>query len=73
MQIQLSSEITSPYSTMSVIGRVKRAPHWAVHSRFRVIYICMSTIVYVKTYNAKMRGQNYVVQTRTCSKSVLGV
>ena len=25
-----------------VIGRAKRAPHWGVQSRFRVIYICMS-------------------------------
>ena len=36
------------------IGRAKRAPHWAVQSRIRVIYIyicmsiCMSTIVYGK-------------------------
>ena len=24
---------------MSIIGRAKRAPHWGVQSRFRVIYI----------------------------------
>ena len=24
-----------------VIGRAKRAPHWGVQSRFRVIYICI--------------------------------
>ena len=24
-----------------VIGRAKRAPHWGVQWRFRVIYICM--------------------------------
>ena len=24
----------------SIIGRAKRAPHWGVQSRFRVIYIC---------------------------------
>ena len=44
----------------------------------RDIYICMSvglsTIVYGNPYKkwyAKMRGRNYVVQTRACSKSVL--
>ena len=38
---------------MLFIGRAKRAPHWGVQSRFRVIYIyiyvCMSSIVYGKT------------------------
>ena len=24
-----------------IIGRAKRAPHWGVQSRFRVIYICI--------------------------------
>ena len=46
-----------------VIGRAKRAPHWGVQSRFRVIYnvsvICQIT-------------WNHVNQTRACSKSVLG-
>ena len=36
-----------------LIGRAKRAPHWGVQSRFRVIYsymyVCMSSIVYGKT------------------------
>ena len=32
-----------------VIGRAKRAPHWGVQSRFRVIYICIYMYVsYVK-------------------------
>ena len=62
-------------------GRAKRAPYWAVQSRFRVIYcIYVCQFVYVclwetnttKSY-AKMNGQNYVVQARACSKSVLGV
>ena len=43
----------------------------------RDIYMCMSTIVYgkhmQKNLYAKMRWRNYVVQTRACSKSVLGV
>ena len=25
----------------NVVGRAKRAPHWGVQSRFRVIYVCM--------------------------------
>ena len=45
-----------------IIGRAKRAPHWGVQSRFRVIYICQ----YV------CRMSNHVNQTRACSKSVLG-
>ena len=31
-----------------VIGRAKRAPHWGVQSRFRVIYICCRYVSYVK-------------------------
>ena len=33
------------------IGRAKRAPHWGVQSRFRVIYICMLSVClsYVKS------------------------
>ena len=40
---------------VNLIGQAKRAPHWAVQSRFRVILyisvyvsVCMSTIVYGK-------------------------
>ena len=65
-----------------IIWRAKRAPHWAVQSRFRMIYmyICMSVCQFVrlcmgnpyKKVYAKMRGRNYVVQIRTCSKSVFG-
>ena len=37
------------------------------------MYVCMSSIVYGKTIQkksyAKMRGRNYIVQTRSCSKS----
>ena len=33
------------------IGRAKRAPHWGVQSRFRVIYIiCMYVYMYVCRY-----------------------
>ena len=49
------------------------SPHWAVQSRLRVIcrYVCMSVCLQKNTY-VKMCGWNYVAQTRTCSKSVLG-
>ena len=30
---------------ISLIGRAKRAPHWGVQSRFRVIYICCRYVV----------------------------
>ena len=51
----------------NVIGRVKRAPHWGVQSRFRVIYIyvyvglsvCLKE-THTKKWYAKMRGRNYV-------------
>ena len=35
------------YIICVIIGQVKRAPHWGVQSRFRVIYVlvCMSTIM----------------------------
>ena len=64
------------FKTKDIIGRAKRAPHWAVQSRFRVINICvyvgLSRETHTKNKYAKMRGRNYVVQTRACSKSVLG-
>ena len=47
-----------------LIGRAKRAPHWAVQSRFRVIYIIYMYIrlrlSMEKQYKyAKMRPKNY--------------
>ena len=51
-----------------VVGRAKRAPHWGVQSRFRVIYVG----IYVCLSWSKKRRRNYVGQTRACSKSVLG-
>ena len=49
-----------------LIGRAKRAPHWGVQSRFRVIYIymCVCRVCQITW--------NHVNQTRACSKSVLG-
>ena len=43
-----------------VIGRAKRAPHWGVQSRFRVIYIYVSVVCQITW--------NHVNQTRACSK-----
>ena len=53
---------------LKIIGRAKRAPHWGVQSKFRVIYICR----YVCLSWSKKRRRKYVGQTRACSKSVLG-
>ena len=39
-----------------VVGQAKRAPHWGVQSRFRVIYIYMSVCLSCP----KMRRRNYV-------------
>ena len=33
-----------------IIGRAKRATHWGIQSRFRVIYICVCRFVYGKPY-----------------------
>ena len=51
-----------------LVGRAKRAPHWGVQSRFRVIYIYMCMCLSW----SKKRRRNYVGQMRACSKSVLG-
>ena len=52
-----------------IIGRAKRAPHWGVQSRFRVIYIC----IYVVGMSVVCQiTWNHVNQTHACSKSVLG-
>ena len=63
------------WTSFLVIGRAKRAPHWGVQSRFRVIYICMSVGMYVCRYVclswSKKRRRKYVGRTRACSKSVL--
>ena len=34
-------------SFSTIIGRAKRAPHWGVQSRFRVIYMYVGMYVYV--------------------------
>ena len=34
-----------PWYKSDIIGRAKRAPHWGVQSRFRVIYIYIYTMV----------------------------
>ena len=52
-----------------IIGRAKRAPHWGVQSRFRVV--CRSVCMYVCLSWSKKRRRKYVSQTRACSKSVL--
>ena len=49
----------------ALVGRAKRAPHWGVQSRFRVIYIYVSVVV--QNAHAELRGQ-----TRACSRSVWG-
>ena len=50
--------------TIFLVGRAKRAPHWGVQSRFRVIYLSVSVVCQITW--------NHVNQTRACSKSVLG-
>ena len=42
--------------TIFLVGRAKRAPHWGVQSRFRVIYICRYVCMYVCLSYVKSRG-----------------
>ena len=44
---QATDPPTGENVVMYIIGRAKRAPHWGVQSRFRVIYmsVCMSVVV----------------------------
>ena len=35
------------FNVQSIIGRAKRAPHWGVQSRFRVIYVYMLSVCLV--------------------------
>ena len=59
--------LRSPFNVLHsvLVGRAKRAPHWGVQSRFRVIYIYVSVVV--QNAHAELRGQ-----TRACSRSVWG-
>ena len=67
-----SYELARPImGTIFLVGREKRAPHWGVQSRFRVIYICMSVGMCVCLSWSKKRWRKYVGQTRACSKLVL--
>ena len=47
-----------------IIGQVKRAPHWGVQSRFRVIYMCWSVGMSVVS---KMRRRDCVTHTHAQS------
>ena len=58
-----------------IIRRAKRAPHCGVQSRFRVIYMYVFDCLWennTKKLYAKMRGWNYILQTRACSKMCFG-
>ena len=42
------------FLSINIIGRAKRAPHWGVQSRFRVIYVCW----YVSYSGCRFRSNN---------------
>ena len=46
---------------MVIVGRAKRAPHWGVQSRFRVIMSVGMSVV------SKMRRRNYVAHAHAQS------
>ena len=45
------NQITIGCLKVGIVGRAKRAPHWGVQSRFRVIYIYVGLYVYVCQIN----------------------
>ena len=51
-----------------LVGRAKRAPHWGVQSRFRVIYIV--GMLYVCRMSNLLRRRNYVAHAH--AQSLLG-
>ena len=53
---------------VSIIGRAKRAPHWGVQSRFRVVCrsVCMSVVCQINCVGGITCGP------RACSKSFFG-
>ena len=56
-----------------LIGRAKRAPTLGCSIEIsRDIYMSVCMSVCLQKIRVKIRGQNYVCQTRACSKSVLG-
>ena len=56
---------------VSLIGRAKRAPHWGVQSRFRVIYIYMSVCRMSVVCQINCVG-GITCGPRACSKSFFG-
>ena len=59
-----------------IIGRAKRAPHCAVQSKFRMIYICnvgLSRESHTKNMYAKMRGRNAWAELRGPNTCMLKV
>ena len=38
-EVRTFGTLITSTKVLSLIGRAKRAPHWAVQSRFRVIYV----------------------------------
>ena len=41
--------------TIFLVGRAKRAPHWGVQSRFRVIYVCCRYVCRMSNH-VELRG-----------------
>ena len=53
-----------------IIGRAKRAPHWGVQSRFRVIYICCRYVICRMSVVCQINCVGGITYgPRACSKS----
>ena len=57
--------------TIFLVGRAKRALHWGVQSRFRVIYICRYVVCL--SYVKLLPRRNYVRPTRKLKVFFLAV
>ena len=55
-----------------VVGRAKRAPHWGVQSRFRVIYIYMLSVCRMSVVCQINCVGGITYGPRACSKSFFG-
>ena len=55
-----------------IIGRGKRAPHWGVQSRFRVIYIYMLSVCRMSVVCQINCVGGITCGPRACSKSFFG-
>ena len=72
---EFSRKTVTKYWQAVLLGE-RSEPHIGLFNRDFACVVCMYVGLYRETHTkntyTKMRGRNYVAQTRACSKSVLG-